>query len=57
MSFPCDVPDEQLTAVSTDGPPPILPNPIVLGAVVASVLGPAALLPAVGWWAAKTFSK
>ena len=40
-----------------DGPAEPIPTSLVVRVVASAVLGPLALLPAVGWWAAKAFSK
>ena len=40
-----------------DGPAEPIPTSLVVGVVASAVLGPLALLPAVGWWSAKAFSK
>ena len=61
MSFPYDVSDNQFDEQSafahTDDPAPKIPTSVGVTALAVSILGPIALLPAAGWWAAKTFSK
>ena len=51
----CDPTDA--TDVSVDGPADPLPTSVVATVLAVSVVGPIALLPAAGWWAAKRFSK
>ena len=49
--------DIEITEVTVDGPADPLPTSVVATALAVSVVGPIALLPAAGWWAAKRFSK
>ena len=64
MSFPTDVSYDQfidledITEVGPiDGPADPIPTSLVVGTIAATIVGPVALLPAIGWWAAKAFTK
>ena len=48
---------EYLDPQVIDGPADSIPTSIVVAGIATSIVGPLALLPAVGWWAAKAFNK
>ena len=46
-------PDDVAQTVNVDGPADDFPTSLVVGTIAAAFLGPVALLPALGWAAAK----